>query len=120
MAKHVPRRMCVICREMKTKSELIRLVRQDDVVTVDPSGRKPGRGLYLCLDEETIDQLFQSKRLEKLLRMKVSSEDRQRLETELRELAAVRAAEIAKLNRPEIVLYDAEGRKIRRVKPKDS
>ena len=120
MAKHVPQRMCEICREMKSKSELIRLVRQDEVVTVDPSGRKPGRGLYLCLNEETIDQLFQPKRLEKLLRSKIASEDRLALETELRQLAAVRAAETARMNRPEIVTFDDEGRRVRRVTPKDS
>lgn len=120
MAKHIPQRMCVICREMKTKSELIRLVRQDEVVTVDPGGRKPGRGLYLCLDKETIDQLFQPKRLEKLIRAKIASEDRAALEAELRRLAEAREAELARLNRPEVVTYDDEGRRVRRVQPKDS
>lgn len=119
MAKRVPERMCVICREMKPKPELIRLVRQDETILVDPSGRKPGRGMYLCLDEETIDELFKPKRLEKLIRGSIGSEERVALETELRQLAAEKAAAITKLNRPEIITYDASGRKIRRV-PKNN
>ncbi len=120
MAKHVPQRMCVICREMKNKSDLIRLVRQDDQVAVDPTGKKPGRGLYLCLDTETIDQLMQPKRLEKLLRGKISEENRAEVELELRRLADLKAKQEEKLNRPEVVTYDEAGRRVRRLPAKES
>jgi predicted RNA-binding protein YlxR (DUF448 family) len=45
--KHVPQRTCVGCREVKTKRELIRVVRTPDGVMVDPSGKLSGRGAYL-------------------------------------------------------------------------
>lgn len=118
MAKHVPERMCVICREMKPKPELIRLVRQDDVILVDSSGRKPGRGMYLCLNEETIDELFKPKRLEKLIRANITAEARSALEAELKQLADQKAQAEAKLNRPEVVTFDESGRKVRRVPKK--
>ncbi len=118
MAKHVPQRMCVICREMKPKAELIRLVKQEDLLVVDQGGRKPGRGLYLCLDSETIDELFTPKRLEKLIRSKISEENRQAVEMELRALALEHKVEQERLNRPEIVTVDDAGRTVRRITKK--
>lgn len=47
--KHVPRRMCVACREHDTKRGLIRIVRSPEgEVALDPTGRRNGRGAYLC------------------------------------------------------------------------
>ncbi len=47
--KHVPRRMCVCCRERSTKRALTRVVRTPEgPVLIDPSGKKNGRGAYLC------------------------------------------------------------------------
>lgn len=47
--KHVPRRTCVACRESDAKRQLIRLVRTTDgTVEVDPTGKRAGRGAYLC------------------------------------------------------------------------
>lgn len=47
--KHVPRRMCVACREHDAKRGLIRLVRSPEgAVEVDPTGKRNGRGAYLC------------------------------------------------------------------------
>lgn len=45
--KHIPQRTCVGCRTILPKRSLIRLVRQPDRVTVDPTGKLPGRGAYL-------------------------------------------------------------------------
>ena len=48
-ARHVPQRTCIACRETDAKRELVRLVRAPDgSVTIDPSGKKSGRGAYLC------------------------------------------------------------------------
>lgn len=47
-AKHVPERMCVACRQMKPKSELIRIVNSDHGVVVDSGGKRNGRGVYIC------------------------------------------------------------------------
>ena len=47
--KKVPMRMCVACREMKPKKELIRVIRTpDNEVRIDAAGRQNGRGSYLC------------------------------------------------------------------------
>ena len=47
--KHVPQRMCVVCRDRAAKRTLTRVVRTTEgVVEVDPSGKKNGRGAYLC------------------------------------------------------------------------
>ena len=49
MMKKVPMRMCVACREMKPKKELIRVVRTPEgEIVADETGRKNGRGAYLC------------------------------------------------------------------------
>jgi uncharacterized protein len=49
--KHVPQRMCVSCRERSAKRTLIRIVRgPDGAVDIDPTGRRNGRGAYLCDD----------------------------------------------------------------------
>jgi hypothetical protein len=47
--RHVPQRTCIVCRETDAKRALTRIVRTGDgVVEVDPTGRKNGRGAYLC------------------------------------------------------------------------
>ena len=47
--RHIPERTCVACRETNAKRQLVRLVRTaDGSVTIDPSGKKSGRGAYLC------------------------------------------------------------------------
>lgn len=47
--KHVPQRTCIGCGETRSKRELTRIVRMPDgTVDIDPTGKKPGRGAYLC------------------------------------------------------------------------
>ncbi|MGL4282874.1 MAG: RNase P modulator RnpM, partial [Eubacterium aggregans] len=54
--KKIPMRMCVICREKKNKSELIRIVNNaEDGVCVDASGKMNGRGAYVCTDAACIE-----------------------------------------------------------------
>ncbi len=47
---HIPQRMCVACRQMKPKSELIKIVKTDSGAEVDFLQKKPGRGAYICKD----------------------------------------------------------------------
>ena len=55
-AKKIPMRMCVGCREMKPKRELIRVVRSPEgEVSMDPVGKKPGRGAYVCRNPECLN-----------------------------------------------------------------
>lgn len=48
MPKKIPLRMCVVCRSMLPKSELLRVVKNDDGISVDITGKKAGRGAYIC------------------------------------------------------------------------
>lgn len=79
--------MCVGCKEMKPKKELIRLVRTtEDKIEVDLTGKRSGRGAYICPDEECLQSAIKAKRLEKALQRPVSSEI---FETLLQELKNV-------------------------------
>lgn len=73
--KKIPQRMCVGCQEMKNKKELIRVVRTPEGETVlDPTGKKAGRGAYVCSQEACFTKAYKEKRLEKALKHAVSSE----------------------------------------------
>jgi hypothetical protein len=49
--KHLPLRTCIACREIRPKQELVRLVRvSDGTVDIDTSGKRAGRGVYLCTE----------------------------------------------------------------------
>ena len=64
--KKVPMRMCVGCREMKPKKELIRVVKSPEgVVSMDLTGRKPGRGAYVCRSAECLKRAIKQKQLER-------------------------------------------------------
>ena len=51
---HIPERMCVACRSMKPKNELIRVVRNGDGITLDMSQKLAGRGAYICKNAECV------------------------------------------------------------------
>lgn len=73
--RHVPMRMCVGCQEMKPKRELVRIVRTPEgEVLVDPTGKKSGRGAYVCPDESCLEKAVKARRLEKALGKEVSPE----------------------------------------------
>lgn len=67
--KKIPQRLCVGCQEMKTKKELLRVVRTpDDEVILDLTGKKSGRGAYVCCNEQCLAKAFKEKRLERALK----------------------------------------------------
>lgn len=69
--KKVPQRMCTGCGEMKPKRELIRIVKnKEGEVSVDFTGKKPGRGAYICKSKECLEKAVKSRRLERNLSMK--------------------------------------------------
>lgn len=73
--KKIPQRMCVGCQEMKPKRELIRVVRTpQEVVEIDPTGKKSGRGAYICPRVDCLQRACKEKRLEKALQRAVSRE----------------------------------------------
>jgi hypothetical protein len=78
--KHVPERTCIACHEVKPKRELVRLVyRPDGEAEVDTSGRKPGRGAYLCQSPECWQKGVNKGKLEHALRGRINAENRARL-----------------------------------------
>ncbi len=73
--KKVPLRMCVGCQEMRPKKELIRVVRTpQDTIEIDPTGKRSGRGAYLCPRLECLQKAIKGKRLEKALQRSVAPE----------------------------------------------
>lgn len=78
--KHIPQRTCVACRKVKAKRELIRLVRiSNGSVEVDTSGKKAGRGAYLCQTPECWETGLKSGRLEYTLRTTLDQKNREQL-----------------------------------------
>lgn len=75
--KHVPQRTCVACRQERPKRELTRVVRNlEGRVEVDSTGKKAGRGAYLCRTRSCWELALKKKALEHALQTSISSEDR--------------------------------------------
>ncbi len=73
--KHIPQRMCVACRERSAKRTLIRIVRTPEGrVEHDPTGRKNGRGAYLCDDPACWDRALRSDLLARALKTTIDEE----------------------------------------------
>ncbi len=66
--RKIPFRMCVGCQEKKNKRDLVRIVRTPEGdITLDTSGKKAGRGAYICPRQECLETAVKKKRLEKSL-----------------------------------------------------
>ena len=73
--KKIPMRQCLGCREMKPKSELLRVVRSPEgTVTFDSRGKASGRGAYVCRDASCLKKAIRSKALERSLEVPVPQE----------------------------------------------
>lgn len=83
--RHIPQRMCVGCQTMVNKKELIRVVRTPEgEVLIDPTGKKSGRGAYICKNMECLEKAIKGKRLEKALETTISPEIYEQLKEQLR------------------------------------
>ena len=70
--KKTPLRMCTACREMKDKKSLVRIVKnKEDEVSLDPGGKKPGRGAYICRSPECFKKAVKTRALERALAAKI-------------------------------------------------
>ena len=69
MGKHIPKRMCVACRGMHPKSDLIRIVKTDLEVRFDENQKILSRGIYLCKSEECIKLAQKKKAFERILKI---------------------------------------------------
>lgn len=79
--RKIPLRKCVACQEMKAKKELTRIVRSPEgEVSVDSTGKKSGRGAYLCHEAVCVEQAKKKKILETHLKSKIPAELYEQLE----------------------------------------
>lgn len=86
--RKIPMRMCVGCREMKEKRELIRIVRTPEGETlIDPTGKKSGRGAYVCRSPECLKRAIKQKQLERQLQASLTDEVNEALMAEMNRLA---------------------------------
>ena len=84
LLKKTPLRMCVGCREMKEKRRLIRVVRTaEHSGELDFTGKKPGRGAYICNHADCLKKAKKSKSLERALNVTLSEDVYRRLEEEI-------------------------------------
>ena len=84
MAKKIPQRMCLGCREMKAKSELIRVVKSPEgEVSLDFTGKKPGRGAYVCHDVNCFKRVVKSNALARVYKTQISSEINEEIKNQL-------------------------------------
>lgn len=73
--KKIPQRTCIGCRQKKDKTDLIRVVKdKENNISIDKSGKKSGRGAYLCDDINCLNSAIKSKRLEKEFKMKLQDD----------------------------------------------
>ena len=72
MGKKPILRRCIACNEQKNKNELIRIVKpKDEELQIDLTGKKNGRGSYICKNEECLKKVIKSKRLEKTFEIEI-------------------------------------------------
>ena len=82
--KKVPLRICVGCQELKNKKELLRIVlTPEGAVEIDRTGKKAGRGAYVCPSAECLEKAYKEHRLERSLKTKVSAEIYEALKRDL-------------------------------------
>ncbi len=84
VVKKIPQRMCTGCMEMKVKKELIRIVKnKEEVVSIDFTGKKPGRGAYICKDIACLEKAIKTRRLSKNLETTIGEEIYEKLKDEI-------------------------------------
>lgn len=82
--KHVPQRTCVGCGETRSKRELTRIVRMPDgTVDIDPTGKKPGRGAYLCKRVRCWEQALTKGAISRALGVAIGEDVKARLRDQL-------------------------------------
>lgn len=89
MTKKIPLRQCIGCGEMKSKKEMMRVLRTaEGDICLDTTGKKNGRGAYLCKNGECLKMARRSKGLERSFKMNIPNEVYDNLEKEFENLEA--------------------------------
>ena len=85
--KKIPLRQCIGCGEMKNKKEMIRVIKTaEDQILLDATGRKNGRGAYLCPSMECFKKAVKGRGLERSFKMAIPREVYETLEKEMEEI----------------------------------
>ena len=86
-AKKVPQRQCIGCGEMKEKRELIRVLKDTEGnISIDATGRKNGRGAYICPCLECFEKAVKNRGLERSFKMAIPAEVYESLKKEMEEI----------------------------------
>lgn len=85
--KKIPQRTCLGCRSVKPKKELVRIVRTPDgEVVVDPTGKKSGRGAYICPSLQCLEKAFKGAVLAQALEFEITTAIKEDLKNKLLDL----------------------------------
>lgn len=85
--KKIPLRQCIGCGEMKSKKEMVRVIKTaEDQILLDATGRKNGRGAYLCPSMECFKKAVKGRGLERSFKMAIPREVYETLEKEMEEI----------------------------------
>ena len=83
--RKVPMRQCTGCQEMKNKTEMIRVLKTSEgEILLDATGKKNGRGAYLCRSMDCLEKAIRSRGLERSLKVKIPDEVYETLKEELK------------------------------------
>ena len=83
-AKKIPLRKCTGCNEMKPKKDLVRVIKTpEDEILVDLTGKKNGRGAYICHSQECLLKAIKTKAIERSLSCKIDEDVYERLKKEI-------------------------------------
>ena len=86
--KKVPMRQCVGCGEMKSKKDLLRVIKTpEEEIVLDATGRKNGRGAYICASMDCLKTARQRKGLERSMKVAIPQEVYESLEQEMENIA---------------------------------
>lgn len=85
--KKIPQRQCIGCGENKDKKSLIRVIKTaDNEILLDETGKKNGRGAYICPDRECLKKAVKNKGLERSFKQKIPETVYEALEKEMEKL----------------------------------
>lgn len=83
--KKIPLRKCTGCGEMKPKKEMVRIIKTaDNEILSDVTGKKNGRGAYICFSEECLNKAIKNKGIERSLQIAVPQDIYEQLKKELK------------------------------------
>ncbi len=87
MGKNIPLRKCLGCDEMLGKKGMLRVVKtKEGEISIDETGKKNGRGAYICRDMECFNKAHKKHSLERSLKCSISEEIYEKLRQEIEEL----------------------------------